>query len=218
MPKSLRRSGPSSPSSVQSLTSGEEAPASGPVHKGEFEDVLFHLRLSFRPFLPSFADYEPRRSRLPIYTLRMPGVRLYIVNATSLISPIQRQVRNISFVPVTLKMHPTMMKLSPTTSRMISKDALEENGAVFGTPHLFHPSLNPGPQLDILNRKSAQIVASLLSKFAEKGPSTISLFDWVSRQVLAATTESVYGPQNPFRDPAVVAIRALVTSIPTALP
>lgn len=177
---------------------------------------MFHLGLSFRPFLPSFADYEPRRSRLPIYTLRMPGVRLYIVNATSLISPIQRQ-RNVSFIPVTLKMHPAMMKLSPATSRMISKDALEEDGAVFGTPHLFHPSLNPGPQLDILNRKSVQIVASLLSKFAGKGPSTISLFDWVSRQVLAATTESVYGPQNPFRDPAVVAIRALVTSIPTVL-
>jgi hypothetical protein len=100
-----------------------------------------------------------------------------------------------------------MMNLSPATSRKISKDALEDNGAIFGTPHLFHPSLNPGPQLDILNRKSVQIVASLLSKFAEKGPSTISLADWVGRQVLAATTESVYGPQNPFSDPAVVAIQ-----------
>lgn len=101
---------------------------------------------------------------------------------------------------------------------MISKDALEDNGALFGTPQLFHPGLNPGPQLDVLNRKSVQVVASSLSKFAQKGPSTISLFDWVSRQVLAATTESVYGPQNPFRDPAVVAIRALVIPIPTALP
>lgn len=91
---------------------------------------------------------------------------------------------------------------------MISKDALKDNGALFGTPHLFHPSLDPGPQLDILNRTSVKIVASSLSNFAEKGPSTISLFDWISRQVMAATTESVYGPQNPFRDPAVVATRA----------
>ncbi|KAI7778676.1 hypothetical protein LA080_001911 [Diaporthe eres] len=84
-----------------------------------------------------FADYEPRRSWLPIYTLRIPGVRLYIVNATSLIPPIQRQVRSISFVPITLKMHSTMMNLSPATSRMISQDALEDNGALFGTPHIF---------------------------------------------------------------------------------
>ncbi|POS75528.1 hypothetical protein DHEL01_v206074 [Diaporthe helianthi] len=143
------------------------------------------------------------QSRLPIYTLRLPGVRLYIVNATSLIPLIQRQVRSISFVPVTLKMHSTLMNLSSSTSQKISRDAYEDNGAVFGTPHLFHPSLSPGPQLDILNRKSVQIVASSLSKFAEKGAATISLFDWVSGQVLSATTESVYGPLNPFRDPSV---------------
>lgn len=160
--------------------------------------------------MATFADHWPRGRRLPIYTLRIPGVRLYIVNATSLIPPIQRQVRNISFVPVMLRMYPTLMNLSPATNQMISKDALEDTGALFGTPHLFHPSLNPGPQLDILNRKSVQIVASSLSKFAAEGASTVLLSDWVSRQVLAATTESVYGPQNPFRDPAVVAIRALV--------
>lgn len=101
---------------------------------------------------------------------------------------------------------------------MITKDAVEDNYALFGPAHLFHPSLNPGPKLDILNRKSVQIVASSLSKFAQKGPSTISLFDWVSSQVMAATTESIYGPQNPFRDPAVVKIRALVITIPPALP
>lgn len=153
-------------------------------------------------------NYKPRHSRLPIYTLRLPGTWLYIVNDTSLISPIQRQVRKISFVPITLKMHSGLMNLGHATSQLISKDALDDDGALFGTPHLFHPTLNPGKQLDILNRKSVQIVASSLDKFAEKGSSKISLFDWVSQQILAATTGSVYGAQNPFRDPAVRAIRS----------
>jgi hypothetical protein len=137
-----------------------------------------------------------------MYTLRLPSVRLYIVDATSLISPIQRQIRNISFVPITLKIHPSMMNLGPVTSQMISKDAFEDNGAVFGSPSLFHPSLNPGPKLDILNRKSIQIVATSLSKFADKAPSTVSLFEGVSRQVLKTTTESVYRPQKSLPRPS----------------
>ncbi|KUI67723.1 Cholesterol 7-alpha-monooxygenase [Cytospora mali] len=115
--------------------------------------------------------------------------------------------QSISFVPVTVRMHSTLMKLSPPTNQMISKDALENNGAVFGTPKVFHPTLSPGPQLNTLNRKSVQVIAASLSKFATSGSSMINLFEWVSLQVLAATTESVYGPQNPFRDPAIVAIR-----------
>lgn len=102
-------------------------------------------------------------------------------------------------------MHSTLMNLSPATDQMLSKDGLEDNGALFGSPHLFHPALNPGARLDILNRKSVQIVASSLDKFAKSGSSSISLFEWASRQVMVATTESVYGPQNPFRDPAVIA-------------
>lgn len=105
-------------------------------------------------------------------------------------------------------MYSTLMNLSPATNKMMSKDALEDDGALFGAPKIFHPSLNPGPRLDTLNRKSVQIIAGSLSKFAAGGSSTINMFEWVSSQMLAATTESIYGPQNPFRDPAIVAIRS----------
>ncbi|KAI6351420.1 hypothetical protein MCOR25_009939 [Pyricularia grisea] len=34
-------------------------------------------------------------------------------------------------------------------------------------------------------------------------PQTFQLFEWVRHEILIATTESVYGPNNPFRDPSM---------------
>lgn len=105
-------------------------------------------------------------------------------------------------------MNSTLMNLSQATNQMICKDAMEDNGVLFGAAKLFHPFLNPGPQLDILNRKSVKIIADSLSKIAANGSTTINMFEWVSNQLLEATTESVYGPQNPFRDPGIIAVRS----------
>lgn len=100
------------------------------------------------------------------------------------------------------------MNLSQTTDQMISKDAMEDNGILFGAAKVFHPFLNPGTQLDTLNRKSVKIIADSLSKIAARGSTTINMFEWVSNLLLTATTEGVYGPQNPFRDPGIIAARS----------
>lgn len=71
---------------------------------------------------------------------------------------------------------------------------------------IFRTSLKPGETLDDMNRLMIQSIAkSLDSLTSEQSPSTrIHLFQWVRDRVTAATTNAVYGPQNPFKEKEVV--------------
>lgn len=142
-----------------------------------------------------------------MYTLRLPGIRIYVVNSTALIQPVQRHVRNISFSPILVQMAKTIMAVSQEAYDIISKDPIEDYGFVLGVPKANHPTLSPGPKLDALNRKTVQIIAASLRDFAVKHtsqvPVKVSMYAWVSDHIMTATTEGVYGPKNPFRDPKV---------------
>lgn len=65
-----------------------------------------------------------------------------------------------------------------------------------------HPPLSPGPGLDAMNRAMAQKIISSLERIHSS--EVINLFDIVKQEITHATTDSVYGAQNPFRDPAIV--------------
>lgn len=62
---------------------------------------------------------------------------------------------------------------------------------------------------DTLNRQAVHAIAASLNDFAErKEASTVNLFEWLSPLVYKATTESVYGPQSPFKGPGIAEIRS----------
>ncbi|ROV92756.1 hypothetical protein VMCG_09085 [Cytospora schulzeri] len=141
---------------------------------------------------------------LPIYTLRMPGQRIYIVNSLSLIQPLQRHFKTIAFAPIEAQAAATVMGVGPAGNTIIGSDKLLEDDSYLSTfvPSL-HPALSPGPGLDAINNAAIQYFADSLEQLSGNGPTTVELFSWVRRQLFMATTESIYGPQNPFRNPAL---------------
>lgn len=149
-------------------------------------------------------------SRFPIYTLRLPWIRLYIVQSTALIPAVQKQVRTISFVPVMVRMAKTIMGGSKSALKIISHDPLNDsgNGHIPGLVKVIHATLLPGTKLDALNRRSVQFVtasmAALASDIQVNGPAKINMCQWISQQVMIATTQGIYGPHNPFRDASAV--------------
>ena len=64
-----------------------------------------------------------------------------------------------------------------------------------------HTPLSPGPELDAMNRVMAQKVMASIDRLEEK---VVNFFDFIKHEITLATTDSVYGPQNPFKDPAIV--------------
>ena len=79
-------------------------------------------------------------------------------------------------------------------------------GLSMDTYALMRAALLSGPGLDEMNRIMVQNVAASLDSLSSCAhqPVKIKLAKWLREIITAATTNSVYGPQNPFKDDAVV--------------
>ncbi|KAI0400159.1 cytochrome P450 [Xylaria palmicola] len=140
---------------------------------------------------------------LPIYTLRLPGSRFYVVNSPSLLTSIQNQVRTLSFTAIEAIIAANLIGVNKATNAIIGADLTSDHGYLMSFPKYVHASLSAGPGLDAMNRRSIQVLSKSLNILAEKGGATIDMFTWIRHELLLATTEAVYGPKNPFRDPAM---------------
>ncbi|RYP60717.1 hypothetical protein DL770_009940 [Monosporascus sp. CRB-9-2] len=98
----------------------------------------------------------------------------------------------------------SVMAVSKSALDVISRDSLDEQGFVMQTPKAIHPSLSPGPKLDALNKKAVQILTESLERFASTDePSVVKMNEWIRYEVMMATTEGIFGPRNPYRDPKI---------------
>ena len=68
-----------------------------------------------------------------------------------------------------------------------------------------HGAVTPGVHLDVMNRRSVQRVSEFLNLLAETQCQDLELYEWVRREVARATTDVVYGAENPFKDPGILA-------------
>ncbi|KAG8158298.1 hypothetical protein KVR01_012059 [Diaporthe batatas] len=62
------------------------------------------------------------------------------------------------------------------------------------------PGASPGQGLDSLNMEAVKHFAAAFDRRANKGPSTVNLYEWLRHEIFASTMEATYGPHNPFRD------------------
>ncbi|KAK8101423.1 hypothetical protein PG999_011797 [Apiospora kogelbergensis] len=144
-------------------------------------------------------------NRLPIYTLRLPNVRAYIINDAELIPPMQRQWRTISFTPVMAGAGQATLGMSQAAADLLRKDITSDHNVVVGMIPLVARALAPGPKLDAMTRQAAEAMSKGMDQLEPRDgvPATVRLFEWTWHQLLMGTTEAVYGPKNPYRDPAV---------------
>lgn len=141
---------------------------------------------------------------MPIYTIRLPGARLYVINSLPLISAVQRQFKALAFPPLEAKLAANICGVSKTANDILMTNVNGDEGH-WGYSITFykmmHTPLAPGPQLDAMNRVMAQKVTASIG--ALKGPKYVRLFEFIRQEITLATTDSVYGPKNPFKDPSI---------------
>lgn len=86
----------------------------------------------------------------------------------------------------------------------MSQDPINAHGFVHQITTETSKALKPGPNLDDLNTKAVQILNRSIEELASKQrPTTVNLFAWASQEIILATTNAVYGTQNPFKSPKV---------------
>ncbi|KZM21372.1 Cholesterol 7-alpha-monooxygenase [Ascochyta rabiei] len=163
------------------------------------------------PFLDSVigiarqrADYLANlgtRFRLPVLTLRMPFQRLYVVHAPNLIQVIQSKANAQTFVPNLLDFGMLFSGLN-TESQNILRSAfgLKGNGFTMSV----HKYLLSGPSLKTATKAAVdRLTASVPNSFTRNNRG--GLQEMIRHELTLALTGAIYGPENPYDDPAIEA-------------
>ncbi|XPS73163.1 Cholesterol 7-alpha-monooxygenase [Ascochyta lentis] len=131
----------------------------------------------------------------------MPFQRLYVVHAPNLIQSIQSKANAQTFVPNLLDFGMLFSGLnteSQTTLR--SAFGLKGNGFTMSV----HKYLLSGPSLKIATKAAVdRLTASVPNSFTMKKEG--GLQEMIRHELTLALTGAVYGPENPYDDPAIEA-------------
>ena len=139
----------------------------------------------------------------------MPGTNLYVVNSIDLIGAVQRHHKTLAFPPIEAKMGRRMNGWSDEADKIIMTNVNGDDGdwgMSMESYQVMRSALTPGEELDAMNRVMIQnVAASMETLQPAKGDSTqtIELRKWLRHELTMATTNAVYGPQNPYADPEV---------------
>ena len=135
----------------------------------------------------------------------MPGQKIYVVTTLDLIQKIQKLPKILAFPPIEAKFASQVCGSSQEANKILMNNVNGDEGdwgLSMASYEAMRSALKPGGGLDDMNRLMIQSIAESLEALAPDVGKTvrISLSGWLRGQVTAATTTSVYGPQNPFQD------------------
>lgn len=139
----------------------------------------------------------------------MPGGRIYVVTSPELAICLQRQPKLISFWYIEAKFTAKLGGLSEDAGDRLLKNlhpGQSGNSMLLEGMKAAHKALMPGDSINHMVRIAAQTAAAAMDEMETNkraGANEVDLWSWVQHEITMATTESVYGPSNPYRDPEV---------------
>lgn len=171
--------------------------------------------ISIRPKIPVIghaislllygSDYYGKirtRTSLPIYTIKLFGHNIYIVNSVELVSGVDRNAQDFSFAPYLVQfavraLHPTV-----DATRKLSENLDGGNsdpGLRIQTQKAMRESMASGTStLGIMNCELLRQLSDLMDMQVSAIDGPVGLFHWVRDTVTIASTNTVYGVANPF--------------------
>ncbi|KAI0005246.1 putative 25-hydroxycholesterol 7-alpha-hydroxylase [Xylariaceae sp. FL0662B] len=155
-----------------------------------------------------YAIMRKRHQELPMYTLRILGTRIYVVNSLDLIPVVQRQWRMLIFGPIQVKVAQAAMGVNKDSIAILERDMVTESGFVNGMIKATHSTISKGPALDALNAKAFDVFDHTLKGF--DAPKTIFMFDKYRPAIMFLMLDIL--PQNIFFRAALQSRENLVKS------
>ena len=138
----------------------------------------------------------------------MPGSKMYVVNSPELIVAVQKHPKTLAFPPIEAKFASRVCDSSKEAQEILQINVNGDEGdwgLSMDSYKAMRGALAPGTALDAMNRVMIQNVAASLERLRSQGdtPLKIGFLSWLRHEVTMATTNSVYGPMNPFKNPKV---------------
>ncbi|KAI1118347.1 cytochrome P450 [Nemania sp. NC0429] len=144
---------------------------------------------------------------LPIFTLPVPGSRIYIVTDPALAAAVQRASKVLSFTPIIPEVTERVLGLDKATMDITRKNLDpgpgDERGFLADIQDMVYSYFGPGNYLNEISLDAARELRNELLAFAtsqelNRDPSnSIDLLGWVRHLVALSTAKYFYGPQNP---------------------
>lgn len=128
----------------------------------------------------------------------MPFQRLYVVHAPHLIKAIQSKANASTFVPNLLDFGMLFSGLN-TNSQATLRQAFSVHGNGFTMS--VHKYLLSGDSLKIATRAAVDRLTGRLSNSVDEFKG--GLQEFVRHELTLAMTGAIYGPENPYDDPAI---------------
>ncbi|KAK0709532.1 cytochrome P450 [Lasiosphaeria miniovina] len=152
-----------------------------------------------------------------IFTLPVPGSRIYMVTDPSLAAAVQRASKALSFTPLVPDITKRVLGLDAATIDIVRKnldpEPGEQRGFLADIHDMVYDYLGPGDALNQLSFAAATELASQVNTYAASLPlseqlpqpheqaevqvRTVNLLLWVRHFVAIATARFLYGDDNP---------------------
>jgi cytochrome P450 len=145
------------------------------------------------------------RTKYPIFTIAMPGSRMYVVTSPALAAAVQRN-KNLSFNPLIPMATQRILGLDQETVKIVQKNLNREDNIRGFIPELHdmvYAHMAPGESLDNLSASASKELANLVRNYTVKihdSPDSRkeeNLLAWCQSFVTIATARFLYGPKNP---------------------
>ncbi|KZL79767.1 cytochrome p450, partial [Colletotrichum incanum] len=140
-----------------------------------------------------------------IFSAPIFNFKFYVIAERKFIASIQRNAKTISFVPFAVK---ATQNLSGATKKAAKlQDHLEGGPEAKEFDRVQRTTLAAGSDLDELSYVATQIKVDVIERLlldAASSPNSaaeIDLFAWVKHAVAISSTEGMFGPLNPFKNP-----------------
>ncbi|KAI1406189.1 cytochrome P450 [Hypoxylon fuscum] len=146
-----------------------------------------------------------RHRNLPIFTLPVPGSRIYIVADPSLAAAVQRASKVLSFTPIIPEVTERVLGLDKATMEITRKNLDpapgEERGFLADIQEMVYAWLGPGDYLTDISLDAARDMRDEIAIYAASSNGICreptELLGWVRHLVTVSTAKYLYGPQNP---------------------
>ena len=154
------------------------------------------------------------RPNEPIFTLPVPGSRIYVVTEPSLAAAIQRNSKALSFTPLIPDITKRVLGLDDATVGVLRQNLDPEPGDPRGfladAHDLVYGSLGPGHYLNTLSCEASQELCQQLWEFREalvkhssaRSSEALDLLSLVRHIVTTGTARYLFGPKNPIAQDA----------------
>ena len=120
---------------------------------------------------------------------------------------VERNSKAVSFAPYVVQFAKRILLASKKAEDTLAQNLSGEDGdwgCRIETTKAMHLAMAPGADLDSMNQVMLENACQLLESLKNRSElEPIDLLSWVRHTITLASTNAVYGPSNPFNDPAV---------------